>query len=316
MEKKFGFYPYPSSFVAGNIQVKPLETFDSAIARVARASRITNDWFYPPLVRERLVVGPISPIKPTEPPLIFARRYQLPPTHLIRHSGTQSSERLNFLILCIGFLLGMRLVPEPWGHFYRTPVEKHRLTGLIVSHRDVERCLPLFDKFWLDHNARVRRMMLSAINIFQLAASYEYQYEKFIFQYVALDSIYRIFVDCGHIPERSGSIIARGKKRRVAHSERPRLICKKLGVPLPGWVRKKRGKNANALSEIRNNLFHQGQVGEEPIGFGGIQIPGLVLSMKGLNCRALLYLLGLRDPYISSPVTTRDMHGLSIAGRK
>jgi hypothetical protein len=307
MDKKFGFYPYANTFVAGKIRIEPLSNIAHAIGRVTNANRVNNDWFYPPLVSDRLSVGLISPLKPLVSPQVYARRYQLPVTHVLHHSGTSSVERVHFLILCTGFLLGMRLLPEGWGHFSKTPVEKHKLTDLNVSDREVERCLLLFDKFWRGHNARVRRMMFSAINAFQLAQSYEHQYEELTFQYVSLDSIYRLFVECGHISE----VTARGKRLSRLHSERPRLICKKLGIRFPHWAKKKRGKNANALSELRNDLFHQGIIGNKAVGFAPIPSPGVLLSVKALNCRALLYLLGLRDPYISSPLTTRQMHGLS-----
>ncbi len=301
MKKKFGFYPYPSSFTAGDIKIEPLPEIRDVISNVASANRITDDWFFPPLVREKLKVGIISPIKPKRTPLIYARRYQLPATHTLNHRGTKSSQRLDFIILCTGLLLGIRLLPEPWGHFQKTPVEKHKLIDLVVSDREVEKCIPLFDNFWASNKPHVRRMMFSAINIFQLASSYEYEYERFIFQYIALDTIYRLFVECGHI----------SAKRQINHAERPRAICKKLQIALPKWAKKKRGKRKNALSEIRNNLFHEGSIGNRAIGFGGINVPGTLLSMEALNCRALLFLLGLRHSYVSSPVTTRQMHGLN-----
>jgi hypothetical protein len=319
VKKRFGFYPYASSFSAGKIRIEPISNITEVVRALTSSRRINNDWFYPPLIRDRLAVGLISPIKPKIPPQIYTRRYELPTTHVLRHSGTSSIERVNFLILCTGLLLGMRLLPEGWGHFSKTPVEKYKLIDLIVSDREVERCLLLFDEFWLHHTSGVRRMMFNAINIFQLAQSYEQKYEEVIFQYVALDSVYRLFVECGYISETT----AKGKRRQILHSERPSLICKKLRIRLPQWAKKKRGKNANALSELRNDLFHQGMIDNKPVGFGSARSLGIVLSIKALNCRALLYLLGLRDPYISSPLTTRQMHGLrhettgkEIRGRK
>jgi hypothetical protein len=278
MEKKFGFYPYPTSFAAGKILIEPLPDIESRIAEVIRDNRINNGWYCPPLGQERLISNAIAPIKPVESPWVPVSRFQLPATHVIRHPDAKSSDRVNFLILCIGFLLGMRLVPESWGHFFRTPIQEHRLTDLITSHRDVERCIPLFDKFWIEHRVNIRRNMFSALNVFQFASSYEHQYEEFIFQYVALDSIYRIFVECGHIPEKKGLIIEAGKRRRVFHAERPRLICKEIGVPIPKWARKKRNREANVLSDIRNDLFHEGLIDGEPVGFGFIREDGIILG--------------------------------------
>lgn len=296
--KKFGFYPYDKSFDATDIKITPLDDIEHSINEVLWENRIYDGWYYPPIVRHRSPRNSlIAPLKPTAVPDTPTDIFQLPTTHMLFHVRDVSDEHLHFLVLSFGLLIGMRLLPEPWRHFYRTPVEEHKLSDLIVGRSDVIFCLAQFDKFYIDAAPELRAVVWSAINTFQMAQSYEHQFEEFFFQYVTLDTIFRAF-------RISQKIATDGR-----HRDRPKRICEVLEVVLPSWA-VLNSDGSCELSKIRNEIFHSGAVNGTPLGFGVIRPTSILLEMTALNMRALLALLGIDTPYVHSEITSRQMHGL------
>jgi hypothetical protein len=267
------------------------------IDKVLAENRIYEGWFYPPIVQLGAVKNSlVAPLKPLVSPTIPTTRFQLPVTHHLSHSISDSEEKIHFLIASLGLLLGMRLLPEGWGHFYRTPVDEHKLCDLIVTPSDVEHCLNCFDNFWDRESEELRGILLSAINSFQMAQCYTHQFEKFLLQYITLDTIYLAFLRKGWV----------GITR---HGARPKAICQYLNIELPDWAETDSRGNSQ-ISNVRNNLFHEGNIDGGPIGFGLIRPSVMMLSLKALNMRAILLLLGVNEPYTHSTVTSREMHGL------
>ena len=226
MEKKFGFYPYQKTFIVADIEIKPLDDFGDHVGHVLSQDRIYDGWYYPPVIRH---IQPrnslLAPLKPSTVPEIPTDIFWLPPTHILRHDHAASAEHADFLVVCLGLLVGLRLMPEPWGHFYRTPVDEHKLADLVVTRADVERCLPLFNSFYLSASLELRSWSWSAINTFQLARCYNHQFEEFFYHYVTLDTVFRILRDTGRIGG-----------RRIKHGERPKAICDHVGIPIPDWA--------------------------------------------------------------------------------
>lgn len=297
IKKNFGFYPYNRGFGDGDIEIEVLPDLQQQLDRVLSENRTHDGWFYPPLDSLSPVRNSYSAaLKPSSSPEVPTTRFTLPSTHSLVHKTSDNGEQVNFLIVSLGFILGMRFSPEPWGHFYRTPVEDNKLSDLHVSFREAGGCLARFDNFFVNSTPEMRALAWSAINSFQMAQCYTHQFEEFLLQYITLDTIYRAFFQKGWVGY-------------VRHGARPRAICEHLRIELPDWaVTDSRG--ASQISEVRNNLFHEGVVDGGPMGFGIIRPTEMPLAMQALNMRAILYLLGVDEPYVHSVVTSMQTHGL------
>jgi hypothetical protein len=98
---------------------------------------------------------------------------------------------------------------------------------------------------------------------------------------------------------------------RIPHALRPSFLATAYGIPVPEWaVPTERGCE---ISQLRNEFFHEGRYGGEPIGFAHPPNPPTIdLQMSAFNARLILGLLGLRCDYVNSRVDTRSMFGLGV----
>ena len=296
-EIKFGFWPRSLTLDTSTVHVEPLPDFETVVERIKRSDRAGTRWFYPPLTA---VYEPGR--EEGDVPLIYAGAYALPPTHLVRVSDTDGQEFGELIITLLGLLEGIRLVPEQWSHFYRASIEPHSLVDFVANRRDIEHVLHLAQCFWGAHSAQeVRRGMFGAIHWLLFSQSYEHQFEEFSGQYIVLDACYKLHCDVHGPPS-----------VRPTHATRPSYLARYYSIPEPAWA-SIRADGACDLSELRNQFFHEGRYGGQPIGFAHpTNHPSIVLELTAFNTRLLLGILGLDCGYVRSAVDTRQMHGLDL----
>src|SRR4029077_20663577 len=95
---------------------------------------------------------------------IRAGRYELPLTHRLEIDGCQDKELLNFTIIMLGFLLGLRLLPEGSGHLHTTALDTGKCNGFTLTDREILPCLALASEFFqLHHQSRNVKRMSSAV---------------------------------------------------------------------------------------------------------------------------------------------------------
>lgn len=131
---KLGFLRYDEEFITDEIKITKLPNILDICSEVFYSGQLSEGWIYPPLIPaplnhdERKNYLTISPQIPSQ---IFT----LPSTHEIDIIGADD-ELLKYMINVYGFSLGMRLIPEGWSHFYRTPYERYKLTDFICNQKD------------------------------------------------------------------------------------------------------------------------------------------------------------------------------------
>ena len=289
---RFGYLPKSLKLDGGQIRVEPLPTFEAAVDKVNRSGLVADDWVYPP----RLAWTEHNVRR--EGPMLVAR-YELPVTHQIQHRNSASMSRVRFLISVTGFLMGLRLLAEGDGHLRRTPLRPSLSTDFLVTPFELETALAAGDRFWINSDVGRRRAMTAAINAYQLAVTYEHDFEKLTFLYMAFDAAFDLH---------SGSI-AGGQK--LGHWEKPRAMAHFLRIPVPRWARRWPGKKSrSALSEARNALTHDALFASQPMGYA-IPDRDLLTDLEGLVSRALIAGLGIDASYTRTPVGSRQIIGLN-----
>ena len=282
--KRFGWLPDSASFETATIKIEPDPAFEAA--RSAVRPHISKDgWFYP------LVSG-------DEPSTVF-NRFELPPTHVLGCAGPATEEVENFLITFFGWLRGLRLVPEEWGHFYRAATKPGMLTDFLQVRRDVSRLLELAERFWHDHQPDgAAKVFFGALHWYLFSQSYYHPFERFLAQSMVLDTLY----ETHHLM---------GGRRASRHSQRVAVLADELQLELPSWGRIT--ENGCELSQMRNKLIHESNFAGEPIGFAVTSRETTVLlGLVAFNCRVMAAIIGAHGPYSRSSAETMQVHGFDL----
>lgn len=291
---KFGWFPKQNNYKTSTVFINPLPEFEDSVSTVRESNYVHEGWFCAPIQTG----GENS--QESYPP-VPVPRFSLPLTHFIGyHNSADSSKLSEFLIMVFGWSQGLRFQPEGWGHFYRVAIEPGKLTDFILFEADVPRLLDLAEAFWHRHQVdSVAATILGAIHWFLFSQSYRHYFERFMMQYIVLDTLYRIQESIAHI-------------RSSTHAKRIETLADSLNVPLPSWGNvDSTGKSE--ISRLRNDLFHEAKFGGEPIGFAFPAMKGnILLQLKDFNCRLMAALLGATGNYSRSSSQTRQMHRFSI----
>jgi hypothetical protein len=297
IEKRFGWWPRNSTVDAHATRVDLLATFNASIAAVMSDPRAYDGWYYPPLEPLRSSSGETK-----STPLMPAPIYELPPTHRVLGSEAwMDDDYLHFVIALIGLVDGMRLVPEGWQHFYKTPIRSHKLADLVCDNCEIAEIVFVATNWWQAHPIDERRAMFAAVHWFCFSGLYHHEFEEFSAKYTVLDTLYWIYKQ--HSPE------------RVAHSERPCKLASAYSLQTPSWavvLKNPRGKDSCRLAEIRNELVHEAKFAGKPIGFAHLPELSLTLQLGAFLTRLIIAMLGVKCSYVQTPIDTRCMHGLGL----
>jgi len=291
---KFGWIPKQFTFETSTVTIGSLPDFDDAVRAVRESCYVHEGWFCAPVKTEH------DDSSETCAPVPIPW-FSLPFTHRIEYRGEPAqSETLHFIVSVFGWSQGLWLQPEEWGHFYRVALEPGMLTDFVVFEKDIPRVIDFADAFWHRHKADgVAATMLGAIHWFLFSQSYYQYFERFLMQYIVLDTLYKVQAS-----------ISRGSY--IPHGKRAEHLANSLDVSLPSWARVD-SSGRSEISEIRNNLFHEAKFGGVPIGFGFPSMDGnILLSLQAFNSRLIAALLGATGGYSRSSSETQQMHRLSI----
>lgn len=290
---KFGWFPKQRIYETSTIRIEPLPEFEDSLRAVRESRNVHDDWFCVPIQLADESSGEPSPPIPLP-------WFSLAATHLLEHrNGTSPTELLEFLITVFGWSQGLRFSPEGWVHFYKVAVKPGMLTDFILLEQDVPRLLDLAEGFWHQHQADgMASMMFGAIHWFLFSQSYVQYFERFMMQYIVLDTIYKI---CESIS---------GRECR-SHARRVEYLANSLNVPLPSWGRTE--SSGSEISRLRNALFHEARFGGAPIGFAFPTTEGNILvQLQAFNCRLIAALFGAIGAYSRSSSQTRQRFRFGI----
>ncbi|MGX1320770.1 hypothetical protein AB7M17_004223 [Bradyrhizobium sp. USDA 377] len=85
-----------------------------------------------------------------------------------------------FVVIVLGFLLGMRLLPEGWGHLHGTAIEVGKCNGFNMLDREVSPCLEHAAEFYLSHaTGRNVKRLQSAISLIHWSKGQEQHFDTF-----------------------------------------------------------------------------------------------------------------------------------------
>ena len=128
------------------------------------------------------------------------------------------------------------------------------------------------------------RGLLNSLFFHEQATCYEWEFEKFMAHYVALDGLWAV-----------GAIVLGWHSR--THKGRLAAMCRLLGLEL----------NSEAIEQIgdaRNALFHEGVWGSaDPVGGPRFDEYPKLRYLQGIVARVAVALLGIRNTYTRSPWT-------------
>lgn len=267
----FGWLKNTKAYEASGIKIFAIDSYDEAIAEVDASSDQDGRWLYPPISYVSKVSGPRVPTS----------RFELPITHTIEDK-TKSKDTvfLEFMIMYYGWLNGQRLNPEGWGHLTKTAIKSGLLTDFIFHEKTIPSLLDKAEIFWQNHqNDGLTNLMTNAIHWYLYAHSYNQYFERFMAQYMVLDTLYKITMQVNN-------------KSSANHTERIKFVSNTLGMQCPSWGVV--NNRETEIAKVRNNLIHESSFAGKPIGFGFPSANSYILpNLEGFNCRVIAALFGL-----------------------
>ncbi len=285
----FGWLNEKFIYEIGSIIIRPLEDIDEAIAEVKGYEETNDRWVFAPCILSNIGKRHRQ----------ASEVLRLPRTHNISAKNNNGDDFLTYLIIMFGFSKGLRLIPEGWQHFYRAPVKIGQLTGAIGTKKEIGCFLSCCEEFWLRNSGNsFQNEFQGIVHLFLTAQAYTHQFEKFIFQYMVLDSCYTLTKN-----HPKGKIAKAG-----CHAERIVLLAKRYNLKLPDWA-EMHGKSSE-ISNLRNSIFHQGIWGGKSIGFDPIpRQRHIILELISFNARLISAMVGYIGEFSQSDSQTRQMVG-------
>jgi hypothetical protein len=270
------------------------------VSEVNNLDNVFEDWLYAPLQKRQNHDKEF--IYPT-------RVFGLPKTHELKHNNCHSTEHLDFLIWILGFFVGMRLTTTEAGFLDNTSIKKGKLVDFVISNKSLENAVSASEIFWNKHGKKGKitdriKGIIHSLFIAQNPQSLEF--ERFLILYIVLDACFKCIKDIKNI------------KEKIEHFKRVHWMCEQLGIATPGWA--KINGNESFLSKIRNDSIHEALYFNKPLGFAVHNrevdekeySKNLTLEMEALVCRIIVWLIIGYNPYVKTPVNTRNMFSLEI----
>lgn len=274
---QFGWLDLALSFERSSLHVIPLPDWSERISYIKNSNVYGRDYLYLPVVPETNTA-----------PLIPAQRMELAPTHLmILHGRGQNTERDLFLTAVLGFLLGLRLVPEGVGHLHRIRHTPRRAVSFFADETEIADIVEAALGVWDARCPSVGNRIFAAMHWYLTsAAGYIHQFERFVFLYSVLDALHVGAWESDVTYCAAHQTKPNVQPHRIAHKERISKLASHFGSPVPD--------NIDAINGRRNTLLHEARLNGEAIGFSAsYEIHDMELSMAFFIEQIILGLLGV-----------------------
>lgn len=278
-EVMFGFWPEAKTISWSAGRIEPLQNHQEIVDRVLSSPKVQSGWYEP-----------------------GGGAFFLDSTHVARlNRSVFDDQGANFIIALVGMLHGLRLQREKWQHLKRTPVETRKLCDFLASKPEVEKTIQIATIFWQQAKPEVRNIAFGALHWHLFAQTYQHDFEKFNAQYTALDACYAL-------AQKSLDGFLKVDK----HTDRTRMMCWQLGVPVPAWASPDKSKVV-AVARCRNALVHEAIFADQPIGFAvSSDCHDMMEQLNGLVARLFLRLIGVENEYTRSECTTAQTIGFTF----
>lgn len=243
-----------------------------------------DGFFYPsPIHQVRFPDWPdetrTEPVPNTSRP---AHLFILPSSHTLTLSDplgeTPARDDASFLVHLLAYVYGTRLQVEGWQFDGRIPVS-HPTHHVWAGPAAVTRFIEYAYNEWRSQPAERRLRLTNILYMHSRAPSYDWPWERFLFEYLVTDAIYDY---C----RRTGLTVP------VSHEERIRELCGRLGVWCPTEA------PVNALVQMRNTLLHEALWEDERPGYAiSAEHYYRVFELRALNQRLIAAIMGGASEY-------------------
>ena len=234
-----------------------------------------------------------------------ARVFDLPKTHIVEHTNSDSDEHLDFLLWVVSFFLGIRLTTKENAYLDATPIKSGKLVDFLLVEDSLVGAVELGEAFWMARNGQrnaVIRFISAAHALFLGQNPQGLQFERFIYLYTAIDAGYALAKSL------------RQPKECRRHADRITWMCCEFGLQLPDWANRAVG-GEKTVSAIRNDALHEALFMGAPFGFAlhgeGANV-NITHEMHALVCRLLVALIGGEAKYVGTPVNSMQRQGLKL----
>lgn len=293
----FGWIEEPWSYKTPQFEVFPADDFALAVAEVSAGNFASTDWIYPPIVQraDQHVAGPTI-------------RFMLRSTHFLKISSKFDRPELSdFLVMVLGFLLGLQLNPAGIGHLHRTPRRKGYLVNFTDVGRDLERAMSRVIEFFIarEGNREALSLAIAAFHWYLTSQSYHHAFEMFTFQYSVLDNVHKL------------SEVLNPSYRTMpqkGHAQRPVNLATFYSIPLPPEFQDPASPSPNAkrLADARNTLVHEARWLSKPLGYAAdSEAWDMLKNLEHFNSQILLAVMGIECKFRSTSYT-RQIHALDV----
>jgi len=237
---RIGFLNVASSFEfeGGHLALSP--NFVESKSRVDRYTNV-DGFVYPPMVYKLKInpnTGKGRRIPRTERPKLL---HQLPPSHDLSIDGTTDlievrKSLAGFVMHCFAFLFGTRLQFHDWWLDGRIPMQS--TVNISPTKAQAENFVSKAIHTWNERlDDQSRRLASNILFMFSRAASPEWDWEHFLFEYIVFDASYKLAELVGDCHANS-------------HAERFDAVIRQYGL-------KDNQDLIKGIVDLRNNLFHE-----------------------------------------------------------
>jgi len=291
---KFGFLPndWPLSF--DDFEICPVEQFDE-IRNFFKDNANVDGYYYPPNVFTARTTHPDKEEQIVPNSKKPALLYQLPASHYIKTKKNLDLQSLRlgefgFSINLIGYYFGYRLQFVEWwvdGRVHAT--SQH---GIVHDHIEVENFLHHSLRQFRKFEIGVQKRFINLLFLINRAPAYNWDWERFIIEYIIFDGCWKIFEDQYRI-------------KGVHHKDR-------MSRMLAFFKMHREPKYEDLIISLRNDLFHEGLWDKtQPCSARTSDSYYAGFFLRDLNQRLIPALLKYPTQYTKSPWTSRCVHGFS-----
>lgn len=290
---EFGYIPFPITAECRNYIVEPREDIQERVSAVEAAAN-RDGYFYPPQQTTYTVdpyTGAESPIPRSTRP---AHLHTLPATHTIRYL-TGPSLPSNFrscegalLINLLALLYCTRSQFWDWYFDGRVRVKKDRVAWFRDNDGTASRVLSRVYESWATWTTDTQILYSNALWIHARAQSYEWEWERFIMRYMAIDAAWAIARSILHLDQ-------------SPHGKRIEILCDRFGLA-------NNPDQAKEFVRLRNDLMHEALWDRtRPCSAGSVPAAMAEVYLGNLSARLLLSVGGVRGEFVKSDWKSIDM---------
>ena len=278
--EQFGFLNYPKELNFGHGQIAPRADFEASLKFVEKYGN-RDGYIYMPQVRtycgDFSEAGVSELVPNTERP---AQVFDLPMSHdlIIRDPIDLKDVRhadAGLIVHLLAFFFGTRLQFMGWSFDGRVPTKP---TNSLHFKEDVPEHFVTFTYAkWRTWSTALQRRFINIIYMHGRAHSCLWEWERFIYQYMVFDAIYKFHTELG------GQSVKK-------HGRRISELCQEYGVP-------ENKDLIDKISKLRNDLFHEALWDGNTPGLRGGEAFLMEKWLGNLNSRLIVALTGYRNDF-------------------